>query len=178
MKKILLTLIAAAMLLTGCKEKESPSSVSLVPQTPLPSVFAVPESSAQPTPTAFNEVQVDVDISEKMYVHWINEIYYNGELYMDKLIRLQGMYTEEYDEEGNTFRFVFRKGPGCCGSDGDMCGFEIIWDGPVPDTDLAWIEVTGRLGTYVAPDGFTYLCLFAETVEQKEAQRGAETVTS
>ena len=118
---------------------------------------------------------IDVDITEKMYVAYINEIYVNTEDYIGQTIRIQGMYQAYTDENtGQTYYYVYRVGPGCCGNDGSMCGFEFTWDGQMPK-DNDWIEVVGSLRSY-DEDGWTYLTLDAESVTVMDV-RGAETVS-
>ena len=64
-----------------------------------------------------SDLDVDVDITEKMYVAYINEIYVNAEDYIGQTIRIQGMFQAYTDEEtGNTYYYVYRTGPGCCGN--------------------------------------------------------------
>ncbi len=115
-----------------------------------------------------------VELTEKLYVTYINEIYTNYPDYIGRTIRLQGMFASEYYQPNDTtYFYVYRIGPGCCGNDGDMCGFEFTWDGQMP-ADNDWIEVTGTLDEYEL-DGQTYLTLKAAAVE-KQAQRGSEMV--
>lgn len=115
-----------------------------------------------------------IDITEKMYVSWINEIYVNTDSYIGKTVKIQGMYTTE-NFNNNEYHYVYRVGPGCCGNDGSMCGFEMTYDGEYPK-DNDWIEVVGVLETYVE-DGQTYLNLKADSVTVME-ERGSETVTN
>lgn len=173
MKKLIVLCLCMLMLCSCGKTADSPAAA--LPTPSASTAPALPQSAPSAVPAQTPQV-IDIDITEKMYVHWINEIYYNGDLYEGKTVRLQGMYAAETNESGSElYHFVYRKGPGCCGSDGDMCGFEFLWDGAVPQ-EGAWIEVVGKVGIYTAADGFTYLGLYAESVEQKEAERGAEVV--
>jgi len=116
-----------------------------------------------------------VDITEKMYVTYINEIYTNTKDYIGDTIRLEGMFSAQYYEPTDTtYYYVYRVGPGCCGNDGAMCGFEFSYHGEMPEEN-DWIRVTGTLGTY-EEEGITYLTLDAQSVEILDA-RGAETVS-
>lgn len=122
----------------------------------------------------FDPSDIDVDVTENMYVAYINEIYINTEDYLGKVIRIQGMFQAYKDENtGITYYYVYRTGPGCCGNDGSMCGFEFTWDGDMPK-DNDWIEVVGKLRQY-EEDGTTYLTLDAKSVTIMDV-RGAETV--
>jgi putative membrane protein len=117
---------------------------------------------------------VDVDITEKMYVAYINDIYVNTPDYIGQNIRIQGMFQSYTDENtGLTYYYVYRVGPGCCGNDGSMCGFEFTWSGDLPQNN-DWIEVIGSLRTY-EEDGWTYLTLDASSVTVMK-ERGAENV--
>ncbi len=129
--------------------------------------FTVSESDDNPS-------GIDIDITEKMYVAYINEIYVNTEDYLGKTIRIQGMFQAYLDvNNGQTYYYVYRTGPGCCGNDGSMCGFEFTWGEDIPN-DNDWIEVVGSLRTY-EEDGWTYLTLNAKSVTVLYT-RGAETV--
>jgi putative membrane protein len=115
-----------------------------------------------------------IELTEKMYVTYINEIYTNYDDYIGRTIKLQGMFgSEYYDANKTTYYYVYRVGPGCCGNDGSMCGFEFTWDGEMPQ-DNDWIQVVGTLNKYDL-DGQTYLTLKASSVT-KMAVRGAENV--
>lgn len=132
------------------------------------------ETTDQVSDANYDQSDIDVDITEKMYVTYINEIYLNAEDYMDQTIRIQGMFQAYKDDtNGQTYYYVYRTGPGCCGNDGSMCGFEFTWNGEIPK-DNDWIEVVGSLGSY-DEDGWTYLTLDAKSVTVMD-ERGAETV--
>jgi putative membrane protein len=131
-----------------------------------------PEDSSTQKADSGDEI---IDITEKMYVLYINEIYINAEDYIGKTIRVEGMYTSEYYEPTDTtYYYVYRVGPGCCGNDGSMCGFEFSWDGADTLTENDWIEVVGVLDSY-EEEGKSFLTLRAQTVTVMD-ERGAETV--
>lgn len=51
---------------------------------------------------------------------------------MDKTIKLEGLYDEYTNPETNeTYRYVIRYDPGCCGND-RVAGFEVLYDGDPP----------------------------------------------
>lgn len=115
-----------------------------------------------------------INITEKLFVTYINEIYTNTSDYIGKTIQIEGMFDEYYEKtNGNTYYYVFRTGPGCCGNDGSMCGFEFTYGGKMPTED-DWIEVVGTLRTY-KEGANTYLTLDASSVTVKDT-RGAEVV--
>ena len=152
MKKIIAVFLCAVlclMPLCGCGKDEQPSS----------------------PPGA-----VDIDVTEAMYVTYINELYTNYQSYLGKVVRIQGMYASEdmTGYGGGIYHYVYRVGPGCCGNDGTMCGFEFTWDSGYPEPN-DWIEVTGVLGSYTEND-CEYLTLDASEVRVLD-ERGAEVVS-
>lgn len=175
--------------LSACNSGENTANTSstLVAQTD--AATEMPETSAasssptdapEESPEASNTFQADsgdeiIDITEKMYVTYINEIYINTEDYLGKTVCIEGMFTSEYYEPTDTtYYYVYRVGPGCCGNDGSMCGFEFSWDSADTLTDNDWIEVVGILDSY-EEDGYTFLTLRAQSVTVKD-ERGEETV--
>lgn len=114
-----------------------------------------------------------INISEKVYVTYINDIYTNPQEYLGKTIKIQGMFKSE--TIGDTvYDYVYRIGPGCCGSDGDMCGFEYTYDGEIPSNN-DWIEVEGKLIEY-EEEGEKFICIQANSVKVKNDDRGKENV--
>lgn len=120
--------------------------------------------------------KVDLNITEKMYVTYINEIYTNPSSYLGKRLKIEGMFLSEYIEAADTtYYYVYRQGPGCCGSDGSICGFEFTTkDGKYPNEN-DWIEVIGTLSAY-EEFGDTYLTIKADLVKVMD-ERGAEIVS-
>lgn len=125
-------------------------------------------------PRDYTEEEIEVDITEKLYVSYINDIYVNAESYIGKMIRIEGMYLGE-TYEGQNYYYVYRKGPGCCSNDGDMAGFEFTYNGDMPKNG-DWIEVVGTLRQYMEGQ-LAYLTLDAVSVTVKD-ERGAEEVTN
>ncbi len=100
-----------------------------------------------------------IEITENLYVHWINDIYTNTDEYIGKTIEIKGMFSMVVDKEVNKDRYyVFRVGPGCCANDGSMCGFEIQSSENMDYKEQQWIKVRGKLKTY-EQGVFTYLYL-------------------
>ena len=129
--------------------------------------------SSSVTAQSANDGKIDVDITERLYVSWINEVYTSTDDYLGKTVRLEGMFLSEEIGE-NTYRYVYRTGPGCCGNDGSMCGFEFTSaDGEYPEEN-AWIEVVGTLDRY-EENGNYYLTLSDSRVTVK-TERGLEVV--
>ncbi|MDR2445296.1 MAG: hypothetical protein LBD44_05120 [Spirochaetaceae bacterium] len=118
-----------------------------------------------------------LEIKEKLFIAQTNDVYLNPDEYMGRRVSLEGLFkTDSYVGSEQTFRFVLRYGPGCCGYDG-TAGFEVSWpqgqeaEYPVDDD---WVEAVGVLDSY-EEDGYPYIYLSLESLEIKE-ERGAETV--
>lgn len=120
------------------------------------------------------ETSSDVlEISEKMFLTQINDIYYNFDTYKDKTIIVEGMYTLLYSWDGSErIPGVYRRGPGCCGNDG-WGGFFLKYDGELPEEN-DWVRVTGIPELEVG-ESFINLYLNVISMEVKE-ERGAEFV--
>lgn len=85
-----------------------------------------------------------IEIKEKMFITQCNDIYLNPKEYENKLIKLEGMYDEYHNPTTNeTYNFVMRYGPGCCGNDGEA-GFRILYNGDLPKKD-DWVEAVGKV---------------------------------
>ncbi|MFP3090675.1 hypothetical protein LQZ21_10150 [Treponema sp. TIM-1] len=119
-----------------------------------------------------------IEIKEKMFIAQTNDVYLNPEDYLGKTIKLEGLFKTEIGYE-NTYFFVIRYGPGCCGYDGNA-GFEVLWDHPGPGQEKypeedAWVEAVGKL-QYYEEDGYPYLYLSLNSLALKK-NRGAEFVS-
>lgn len=195
MKRIIfigLILALAAFCLAGCGGNSQvsgnraaaspPASSPATTQTenPTPSDSAAKDTGrpASSDRSGSSESEGDIiNITEKMYVAYINDIYTNPGDYLGKTIKIQGMCQKdsyEYQEKTIPVNYVYRVGPGCCGNDGSMCGFEFTFDGNLPENN-DWIEAEGVLVQY-EEDGISYLVLRASSVTVM-TQRGAETVS-
>lgn len=114
-----------------------------------------------------------IEIKEKMFIAQSNDIYLNPEDYIGKTIKYEGLFKPSYwEDEDETFYFVIRYGPGCCGYDGEA-GFEITWDGAMPKED-DWCEVVGKLEVYEV-DNMPFLRLAAHSLTVLDV-RGEEFV--
>ena len=106
------------------------------------------------------KAKADIVFKESTYVTLINDVYNNPENYLGKTVQIDGMFTVEDNtaQGGKKYYYVYRQGPGCCGNDGSMCGFEFSTkDGSYPsyvpqngDDNGAhpWIKVVGTLEQY------------------------------
>lgn len=114
-----------------------------------------------------------VEISEKMFMTQISDIFYNIDDYNGKIIKVQGMYTATEYEDGSVLNFVYRNGPGCCGNDG-WGGFLLNYDGEYPNEN-DWIEVMGTL-EIVEDEEYTDIYLNVTSLEVMD-ERGQEVVS-
>jgi uncharacterized membrane protein YcgQ (UPF0703/DUF1980 family) len=119
-----------------------------------------------------------IEITENLFVAQLNDIYLNQDDYIGKKIKYEGMFTQyHWDETNMTYYLVYRKSPGCCGTDG-QAGFEVVWPEDsykTYPTENDWCEVVGTLATY--DDGgqsYLHIVLSSLTVLKK---RGAEFVS-
>lgn len=154
MKKTILLYICLALMFcitSGCSDQQNPSAEA-------------------------EDIAVDVDIKEKMFIAQTNDIYLNTDEYMDKTIRYEGMYfSSVYQPTGEELSVVIRYGPGCCSDDG-TAGFEVCWDDPdiVKPKNNDWVEAIGTLEEY-EEEGNTYLRMRLQSLRVL-FKRGAETV--
>lgn len=157
MKKIFCILLALVMLLSfaACSGKKSDGNDTTAAQ----------DAQASDTQEAAAAAAPDIVFKEATYVTLINDVYNNPNNYLGKTIQIDGMYTlEDFTTQGGKkYYYVYRQGPGCCGNDGSMCGFEFTSaDGTYPsyvpqsgDANSAhpWIKVTGVLEQYYEGEG-------------------------
>ena len=119
-----------------------------------------------------------IEITEKMFISQVNDVYLNTDDYLGKTIKLEGLFMMEYSNtRTEPYCFVLRYGPGCCGSDGNV-GFEVACMEnrriSYPEKN-SWVEAVGELKTYEEEDyKYLYLDLSSLNVLSK---RGAETVS-
>ena len=120
-----------------------------------------------------------VQISERMFVNHINDIYINTRNYIGKTIKYEGIFmSDQYYGEDDLFYSVFRFGPGgCCGIDGRV-GFEVRWPSGQSrqfPADDAWVEITGVLKEY--EHSFTKYLYIELTSVNELSSRGREFVS-
>jgi len=142
-----------------------------------------PSSSAQEsTPTGQSEAKKKsaqtgrdtVEIKEKMFIAQTNDIYINKNDYLGKTIKYEGLFDQStWRNNGKTYHFVVRMGPGCCPGDAAAAGFEVVWDKAYPKKN-DWVEVAGVLEEY-DDDGIPSLRL-AVTSLKVLTKRGKEKV--
>ena len=113
-----------------------------------------------------------VQIRERLFIQQCNNIYLNPAEYMDKTIRLEGLFTIGgfNGEEGYA---IYRRTPGCCGDDGQV-GFEISYSGEQPQEN-DWIAVEGTFAIE-EKNAKKHLVLHVSKLDIKE-ERGAEFIS-
>lgn len=169
-KRRTITLIAGMLILSGCRVETSQTppannggtqAVLSVEKESTPPDEPEPDSGS--SAPAHGTLPIDsknsdtIEIKEKMFIAQTNDIYLNVDDYLGKTIKYEGIFDQfTWEETGETYAYVIRYGPGCCGTDGNA-GFEIIWDGDYPDKN-DWVEVIGTLELY-EENGYEYLRL-------------------
>ncbi|NPV89630.1 MAG: hypothetical protein HPY50_02485 [Firmicutes bacterium] len=116
-----------------------------------------------------------VEIREKMFIQQCDDIYMNPADYKDKIIKLEGMYQEYVNKnEEKTYRYIYRRTPGCCGADGEA-GFQFTYNGKTPKPN-DWIKVAGTIEVVKDSTGYENVILHLTELEVSD-KRGAEFVT-
>ncbi|MDE5977280.1 MAG: hypothetical protein K2G70_02275, partial [Turicibacter sp.] len=113
-----------------------------------------------------------IEITEKLFLLQINDVFFNFKDYEGSLLKVEGMYGTDIIL-GEEFHVVYRFGPGCCEND-DWAGFFLNYDGEWPEQD-EWIEVIGT-PRIVQGRSAKWLYLDVTSLVVKE-ERGAETVS-
>jgi len=165
MKKIVLISIIAVLVISGCANKKSEAKPAA--EITEEDIFTIPDG-------------IDVVIRERLFIGQVNDVYRNPDEYVGKTIKLEGlfMYGIAGDRE---YCYVIRKGPGCCGDDGQV-GFEVSWNPPgdppgerdVYPKSNAWVAAQGELKRYES-QGYNFLYLSLSELNTLE-KRGKEFV--
>jgi uncharacterized membrane protein YcgQ (UPF0703/DUF1980 family) len=162
------TIIAVVVFLLTVKKKK-------IKQEPASQENLAPVASI--TTETVNDPNL-VEIKERMFIAQVNNVYLNYNDYLEKTIKLEGLFKQEQAGTSNEpYCYVLRYGPGCCGDDGNV-GFEVAWDKdlekPYPDVD-SWVEATGVLKI---EERNTYKYLYLELASLTALNtRGVEKVT-
>lgn len=169
MKLILYSILIIMFLITGCLKENSVEDqiVEAVQQNEEPNNG---ENSSNNSKTIVDQVMNnalkdsiknsegnEIILRDKLFIAQCNDIYLNPDEYMDKTIIWEGIYTEVTNPLTNeTYKFVIRLGPGCCGNDG-TAGFEILYDGEFPKQD-DWVEAVGKI-EMIEEDGNEFVAI-------------------
>lgn len=122
------------------------------------------------------DIAVDLEIREKLFMAQINDIYLNFPEYAGKTVKLEGFVVSTYFEPSDSiYTMVFRFGPGCCGDD-EIIGMEVAWadDGIAFPENNTWVEAIGIVEEY-EDLGKTYVRLNLLSLTPLET-RGAERI--
>ncbi len=168
---VLCLMLAVCAALSGCSQTADTTNAGA----------AIAESAPETTPVSTaaetEEVKIDLEVKEKLFLAQTNDVYLNSKDYLGKTIKLEGMFFGNlYEPTGEMVYMVIRYGPGCCGSDG-QAGFEVRWEdaGIKQPKDNDWVEIIGTLEEYEEL-GSTYLRLNLSSMKTL-FKRGLETVT-
>ncbi len=175
----LIKLIIISIFIVGCGKKKV--MVDAVVITPTPTVNAelatnTPEPTSLPDDSKIDTEGKEVlEIKEKLFITQINDIFYNFNDYQDKIIVVEGMYSEFTSVDGKSVApVVFRYGPGCCNNDG-WGGFLLRYDGELPKEN-DWIKV---IGTPDLVERGAYKDLYLDVISiEIKTERGAEKVAN
>ena len=183
MKKAILISMIAILAITGCENKK---------------ITSLPEAKTAGEEQPAIPDGVDVVIREKLFIGQVNDVYRNPNEYLGKVIKLEGIFMGG-SAGGRDYCYVIRKGPGCCGDDGQV-GFEVSWNLPgswnppgslnppssldpdqISDVETKaypktndWVEAQGELKRY-EQNGYSFLYLSLTELKTME-KRGAEFV--
>lgn len=179
-KKSVLLLITACLLMTGCSDKghtnnSGANSIDKVlnEKTSTESPSSIAETSSATTVTT-NELQtaldknIDYDLTEMgsdMVYATVSQMMYKPEDYVGKMIKISGKYYSTYYEETQQryYAVIIADAMGCCSQ-----GIEFIWgDGShvYPDEyppDETEVEVIGRFETYTEEGSDNLYCRLAD----------------
>lgn len=181
MKKFFIIFLAGVFLLAGCGQEAETEQPAAAPVTSRVSPTferveeEVPLHDTVDLPAQDGDV---IEIPERLFIAQTNDIYLNGEDYIGKTLRYEGLYknSEEWDDQiEEVIHYVIRYGPGCCGYDGEA-GFEVRWDGEWPRVD-DWVEVEGVLREERYDSGYKLLYVDVTSLTVKD-ERGAEYVAT
>jgi len=172
----------SAQELAMLSEIESAAAQS-TPESASPSQDTAPQLAQASPPSVQSEAKKKsaktgrdtVEIREKMFIAQTNDIYINKDDYLGKTVKYEGLFEQStWRDNGKTYRYVIRMGPGCCPGDNSAAGFEVVWDKGYPKKN-DWVEAVGVLEEY-DDDGIPSLRL-ALTSLTVLAKRGKEKVT-
>ena len=140
MQKIII-LVIILTLFTGCKNTEV-----------MPMTTEIPDKEINFVDEYLDPNKEIYEITEKMFIEQVNDIYLNYKKYKDKYIKYQGFYHGYFTGE-NFYPLVIRYGPGCCASD-LYVGFQILAN-EYPKED-EWVEIIGELVEFYVGDAPGY----------------------
>jgi len=152
----IITVIICLFVLSGCGEKNENNSG----MQRIENFIEIPGGNinidSDPSPRSIPNV---VEITERMFVMQIEDIYANPKDYLGKTIKLEGIFRIDRDnEEEDRIYYTVTRGimDYCCSPEvWGRTGLEIYWDKEYPE-DYEWVEAVGVLESY-EEDGQKYL---------------------
>ncbi len=186
-KGLLPALIVSVLLLAGCGKEPAASAAPTAQPTAAPTATPVastpaPSEEPVPSPTATPEAPTPtpdpnlINVTEENYAQLVHELSQTPELYLEKSVRIQGMYLMEKPEGlGITTHFVYRLGPDCDDEDAGLLGLQIVPPEGFTAQDGDWIDVQGIL-RIVSVDGYPFLALDEAQVTIDNEHRGVENI--
>jgi len=169
-KRALLCCCLCICLLTGCAKSDTVGNQAAADE------IANTDTDISEIETSIETKEADegiYEIKEDMFITQCNDIYLNPDDYLDKMIKIEGLYYNMEDtEEGIIRHYVIRYGPACCVDD-SSAGFEIRYDGEYPEIN-DWIIVTASIEK-IKRNGNDFVALNVISFEVSE-ERGAEQV--
>jgi uncharacterized membrane protein YcgQ (UPF0703/DUF1980 family) len=177
MKKIIYIIVIIMILFTGCsgENKEIGAEQQSSEQSDGNDFETVIDHILDEQLKESNKATDEIIIRDKLFIAQCNDIYLNPDEYLDKNIRWEGIYTEAVNPNTNeTYKFVIRYGPGCCGNDG-TAGFEVLYDKDTPNVN-DWVEVVGKI-EMVEEDGNEFIAVRLSEIKVLDV-RGQEFVSN
>ncbi|MCL1872544.1 MAG: hypothetical protein FWF85_00310 [Clostridiales bacterium] len=114
-----------------------------------------------------------LEIKERMFIQQCSDIMINPELYLEKTIRLEGIYDIIIEDE-EVYQCIYRRGPGCCPGVDSEYGFICYYDGEKPNEN-DWVRATGTIILEKYENGRQQVILNLSKLEVLD-ERGQETV--
>lgn len=181
---LLCLLVFALTLFAGCGTSAQPAEQPTAPPqstaTPAPETTAVPEATAEPEAPTATPNPVDVELTEEDYARLIEDLISNPESYLEKTIRLSGLYlTEQPDGFDFSTHYVYRisssEDEDIGDGDAAFLGLQFIPPEGFTAENDDWICVEGTFRP-VTLDGYPFFALDDVHAVVDNEHRGAEIV--
>ncbi len=162
MKKAIIILMVMMLIFTACSSNEEGQNATeqLATQESAQQDLQGDNESAQTE----EAVQVDIDLTamtSTMVYAQVYDMITKPDDYVDKTIRVKGIYNTEYFEPTDTtyHLLIIVDATGCCPQ-----GLEFIYTGEEDYPNVpAVVEMVGSIGVHVE-NGYTYLQIFTDDI--------------